>query len=353
MPPAGNWRYQFASVDELEGPYADLSYWSFFDGCWQLGPSWPPYLFVFPEYLHPEASQDVIETFLPPEQGVYAVMSAIQPGESVRFSLTQGQANGDDALLAVSPEAVTRKWGVLRLVPVTRHVTANSGTGQLHFRINALGDNGNDGTGGRFFLARLGTEPVPAGYSTRVEDVFGTGSPVPYGEGLGQLGDRDGAGNPVWFYQAGMPGQATTYELLADWEETFYSSDDASSEWGGCVAGQGYVHPGPDEAHSTIVTWCSPYTPMKAAISCTASVGPDGDGVLVRIYKNDDLLPGCTLDLPANGGGSLRAVCVDMAPGDRFHVAVSPKGDSANDSTTLSVTVTGRPPPGGTLVIVR
>ena len=199
--------------------------------------------------------------------------------------------------------------------------------------------HGNDGSDRRYAVYRLGLTEVPTGYSTTLADAFGTGKPVASGNGMGQLGDRDPAGNPCWFYQAGMPGNQSLYRLLPYWDSSgIYTFNNPGGSYGWAITTASGGHPGPSEAASTIITYMSPYKPMKAAITCTAGTSGSSDGVLLRLYKNDTFLT--SLDLPGTGSGTIGTNNISMVAGDCLHLAISMKTSQNNDATSLGITVT-------------
>ncbi len=357
--PTNVWRYQYASDSNLTGPYTDLPYWDSGSAAWRIQAAQPPYLYASSTGCHPGEPEDEICTFLAPAKGVYLMAGIVScgSGNGVAFSLTKGNASGADTVLAgPGVSAGSQPWGVLRSAVIPYAASQAASLNQIHFRVNRNGDLSNDATETRYAVYRLGIDDVPEAYTSSFPSAFGTGKPVPSGNGFGQLGDKDSAGNPVWFYQTGMPGNSGSYILLPYWIESpaQYSFSNPGGPYGWAIAGSSFVHPGPTEAASTVVTYSSPFKPMKASISCTASTSGSLDGVLVRIYKNNTLLEGCTLDLPSTGSGTIGTNKVEMVAGDCFHVTVSLKANQNNDATTLNVTVTGIPEAvKGTVMIVR
>lgn len=340
--PTNVWRYQMADTSVNAGPYADIPYWDAEYSAWQLQAGRPPYLFAISWGGHPESLYDLVHTFLAPSEGVYLVSAAIQSqgGNGSVFSVTRGNTTGVDSNLYSSTVYPGEPKGVLRKVTIAGATSAAVSNDQLHFRVNYNGELNNDQVFSRYMVCKLGEEEVPEDYSVTLATSFGSGKPEASGSGFGQLGDKDPEGYPVWFYQIGLPGNSSTFRLNPTWDGSMYTAG-TSGESSYCIVGSDFVHPGPTEAASTVVTYSSPYKTMQATIACNASIsGNSSDGVLIRIYKNDTLLSG--LDLLSGGAGTLGTNQVELVAGDCLHVTVSPKANQQCDSTQLSVTITGR-----------
>lgn len=332
--PSGLWRYQYANDANNTGPYTDLSNWA--ASTWQRA----PWLSISASGGHPNQTEDFLRTFLAPAGGQYLVAGCVQAygGNGSIFSITQGRAAGADSNVfssVVSSGALP--VGVLRKVVVAVPVSPSASQDQLHFRINCNGDLNNDSVTERYALCRVGVEEVPEAYTTTLATAFGTGRPEVSGAGLGQLGDKDPAGYPVWFYQIGMPGDSSSFRLLPFWTAAGYYQ---VSDW--CTVAGTWFHPGPTEDASAVVTYSMPYKRMSASITFTAyPAAGSSDGVLVRIYLNDTLLSGCSTNLLNGQVGTLGTNRVVMTTGDCLYVTISPNASQNNDATTLSITISG------------
>ena len=342
--PTNQWRYQMAGTSVNAGPYADIPYWDAEFSAWQLQAGNPPWLKIYREGGHPELLDDIVHTFLAPSKGLYFVFASIKSstgGNGSVFQVSQGSAEGADTNIYSATVTSGESKAVFRKANVSSSVTADRSKDQLHFRVNCNGNLNSDAVIARYVLCKVGVEDVPEGYTTTLATAFGTGKPEASGSGFGQLGDKDPNGYPTWFYQMGMPGNSESFLLIPTWTADSIYQAEPSPQWGWCTVGASFVHPGPTESASTVVTYCSPYKPMKVSISCSANIDGSVDGVLLRIYKNDTLLEGCTLDLSSTGSGTFGANEVELLTGDCLYVTISPKGNQYSDSTALSVTITG------------
>jgi len=139
-----------------------------------------------------------------------------------------------------------------------------------------------------------------------------------------------------WYYQ--------------QWDGSTYSNMTwTGSNWKGtdtyCLIGSKIQHP---DNHDSVRKWVAPESgTVKITSDGKISVGPNGDGVRVKVLKNNkDIWPSSGWQtIPANSSISFPEKYVNVEAGDALYFIVNKNGTNSYDSTTWDPVITYMPYP--------